>query len=106
MALTCTGGYLWHQGFSNQVGLLRLFGSVQILVSASNIHVCTNIIYRKQQEAWNLSRHYNVHLKFRTDELKTDDPQDRKWLSDRRVYTVNLGETVLGGEPMKNVDEK
>lgn len=53
-----------------------------------------------------MSRHDNVLLKFRTDELKTDDPQDRKWLSDRRVYTVNLGETVLGGEPMKNVDEK
>lgn len=40
------------------------------------------------------------------DELKTDDLPDRKWLSDRRVYTINLGETVLGGEPMKNVDEK
>lgn len=51
MALTCTGGYLWHQGFSNQVGLLRLFGSVQILVRPSNIHVCTDIICRRQQEA-------------------------------------------------------
>lgn len=36
--------YLWHEGFGNQVGLLRLFGSVQILVSSSNIHVRTNII--------------------------------------------------------------
>lgn len=97
-------GYLWHQGFGHQVGLLRLFGPVQILVSPANIHVCTNIICRGQHKACNLSRHCNVRLKFRTDELMTDDLQGRKWLSDRRVYTINLEETFLGGEPMKNVD--
>lgn len=97
-------GYLWHQGFGHQVGLLRLFGPVQVLVSPSNIHVRTNIICRGQHKACNSSRHYNVRLKFRTDELMTDDLQGRKWLSDRRVYTINLEETLLGGEPMKNVD--
>lgn len=50
----------------------------------------------------------------------TDEVQGRKRLSDRRVYTINLeqgwptqsyesrspdlGETILGGELMKNVD--
>lgn len=52
----------------------------------------------------NLSRHYNVCVKFRTDELMTDDLQGRKCLSGGRVYIINLGETLLGGEPMKNVD--
>lgn len=33
----------------------------------------------------------------------TDDLQGRKCLLERRVYTINLGETLLGGELMENV---
>lgn len=36
--------YLRHEGLGNQISLFCLFGLVQVLVSSSNVHVCTNVV--------------------------------------------------------------
>lgn len=39
-------GYLWHEGFGNQVRLFCFFRLVQVLVGSSNIHVSADVICR------------------------------------------------------------